>query len=211
MKYPEVETVVSKTGRAEIATDPMGQEISDVFVMLKPKKSWQTAKTKEGLIERMEEDLEKIPGMRYSFSQPIELRVSELIAGVRSDIAIKLFGEDFEILKSKAEEIERVVTSIRGAEDVKVEQVAGLPVVQIKIDRSAIARYGINVSDIQDVITTAIGGKAASQVLEGQMRFDLLVRFTEEARNNVEEIKNILISAPWRCACAAHPTGRYFR
>jgi len=196
MKYPEVETVVSETGRAEIATDPMGQESSDVLVMLKPKKSWQTAKTKEGLIKRMEEDLEKIPGMRYSFSQPIELRVSELIAGVRSDIAIKLFGEDFEVLKSKAEDIERVVTPIQGAEDVKVEQVTGLPVVQIKIDRSAIARYGINVSDIQDVITTAIGGKAASQVLEGQMRFDLLVRFTEEARNNVEEIKNILISAP---------------
>lgn len=196
MKYPEVETVVSKTGRPEIATDPMGQEISDVFVMLKPRKSWQTAKTKEGLIKRMEEDLEKIPGMQYSFSQPIELRVSELIAGVRSDIAIKLFGEDFEVLKPKAEEIERVVTAIRGAEDVKVEQVTGLPVVQIKIDRSAIARYGINVSDIQDVITTAIGGKAASQVLEGQMRFDLLVRFIEEARNSVEEIKNILISAP---------------
>ena len=196
MKYPEVETVVSKTGRAEIAVDPMSQEISDVFVMLKPKKSWRTAKTKEGLIKRMEEDLEKIPGMRYSFSQPIELRVSELIAGVRSDIAIKLFGEDFEVLKPKAEEIERAVASIRGAEDVKVEQVAGLPVVQINIDRSAIARYGINVTDINDVITTAIGGKAASQVLEGQMRFDLLVRFTEESRNNIEEIKNILISAP---------------
>lgn len=196
LKYPEVETVVSKTGRAEIAADPMSQEISDVFVMLKPKRTWQTARTKEALIAHMKEDLEKIPGMRYSLSQPIELRVSELIAGVRSDIAIKLFGEDFEVLKPKAKEIERVVTSIRGAEDVKIEQVAGLPVVQIKIDRNAIARYGINVSDIQDVITTAIGGKAASQVLEEQMRFDLLVRFTEEARNNVEEIKNILISAP---------------
>lgn len=196
MKYPEVETIVSKTGRAEIATDPMGQEISDVFVMLKPKDTWQTTRTKEGLIARMEEDLKKIPGMQYSFSQPIELRVSELIAGVRSDVAIKLFGEDYEVLKSKAEEIERVVAPIRGAEDVKGEQVAGLPVVQIKIDRSAIARYGINVSDIQDVITTAIGGRAASQVLEEQMRFDLLVRFSEEARNNIEEIKNILISAP---------------
>lgn len=196
VKYPEVETVVSKTGRAEIATDPMGQEISDVFIMLKPKKTWQTAETKEALIERMKEDLEKIPGMRYSFSQPIELRVSELIAGVRSDIAIKLFGEDFEVLKAKAEEIERVVSPVRGAEDVKTEQVAGLPVIQIKIDRATIARYGINVADIHDVITTAIGGKAASQVLEGQMRFDLLVRFTEEARNNIEEIKNTLISAP---------------
>lgn len=196
LKYPEVETVVSKIGRAEIAIDPMGPENSDVFIMLKPKKTWQTARTKEALVAHMKEDLEKIPGMRYSFSQPIELRVSELIAGIRSDIAIKLFGEDFEILKSKAEEIERIVTPIQGSEDVKIEQVAGLPVVQIKIDRSAIARYGINVSDIQDVITTAIGGKAASQVLEGQMRFDLLVRFTEEARNNIEEIKNTLISAP---------------
>ena len=196
MKYPEVETVVSKTGRAEIATDPMGQEISDVFVMLKPKDTWQTARTKDGLIARMEEDLKKIPGMQYSFSQPIELRVSELIAGVRSDVAIKLFGEDYEVLKSKAGEIERVVSHIPGAEDVKGEQVAGLPVIQIKIDRGAIARYGINVSDIQDVITTAIGGRAASQVLEEQMRFDLIVRFTEESRNNIEEIKNILISAP---------------
>lgn len=196
MKYPEVETVVSKTGRAEIATDPMGQEISDVFVMLKPKDTWQTARTKYGLIARMEEDLKKIPGMQYSFSQPIELRVSELIAGVRSDVAIKLFGEDYEVLKSKAGEIERIVAHIRGAEDVKGEQVAGLPVIQIKIDRNAIARYGINVSDIQDVITTAIGGRAASQVLEEQMRFDLIVRFTEESRDNIEEIKNILISAP---------------
>lgn len=196
MKYPEVETVVSKTGRAEIATDPMGQEISDVFVMLKPKEMWKTSRTKEGLIARMEGDLEKIPGLQYSFSQPIELRVSELIAGVRSDVAIKLFGDDYEVLKAKSEEIERVVSNIPGAADVKGEQVAGLPVVQIKIDRNAIARYGINVSDIQDVITTAIGGKVASQVLEGQMRFDLLVRFTEEARNTVDEIKNILISAP---------------
>lgn len=196
IKYPEVETVVSKTGRAEIATDPMGQEISDVFVMLKPKDTWQTARTKGGLIARMEEDLKKIPGMQYSFSQPIELRVSELIAGVRSDVAIKLFGEDYEILKSKAGEIERIVSHVQGAEDVKGEQVAGLPVIQIKIDRNAIARYGINVSDIQDVITTAIGGRAASQVLEEQMRFDLIVRFTEESRDNIEEIKNILISAP---------------
>ncbi|MCF6157513.1 MAG: efflux RND transporter permease subunit [wastewater metagenome] len=196
MKYPEVETVVSKTGRAEIATDPMGQEISDVFVMLKPKETWQTARTKEGLIARMEEDLKKIPGMSYSFSQPIELRVSELVAGVRSDIAVKLFGEDLEVLRPKAEEINSVVSSIRGAEDVKTEQITGLPVMQIKIDRNAIARYGINVSDVQDVITTAIGGKVASQVLEGEMRFDLLVRFVEEARSNIEEIENILISTP---------------
>ncbi|MGQ3683661.1 MAG: efflux RND transporter permease subunit [Candidatus Loosdrechtia sp.] len=196
MKYPEVETVISKTGRAEIATDPMGQETSDIFVMLKPKKTWQTAKTKEDLTTLMREDLERIPGIQFSFSQPIELRISELVAGVRSDIAVKLFGEDFEVLKPKAKEIERVIASIRGSRDTKTEQVGGLFVVEIRINRSAIARYGINVSDIQEVITTAIGGKVASQVLEGQMRFDLVVRFAEEARSNIEEIRNILINTP---------------
>ncbi|MCF6149914.1 MAG: efflux RND transporter permease subunit [Candidatus Kuenenia sp.] len=196
LKYPEVETVVSKTGRPEIATDPMGQQISDVFVMLKPKKSWRSGLTKEELVARMKEDLEKIPGMRYSFSQPIELRVSEMIAGVRSDIAIWLYGDDYKILMPKAAEINTIITSITGAKDVKTEQVDGLPVIQAKIDRTAIARYGINVSDVQDVIETAIGGKAATQVLEEVMRFDLFVRYTEETRDNVEKIKNILVSAP---------------
>lgn len=196
MKYPEVETVVSKTGKAEIATDPMGQEISDVFVMLKPKKTWRQGLTKEELVAQMKEDLGKIPGMRYSFSQPIELRVSEMLAGVRSDIAVWLYGDDYEILLPKAAEINTIITSVHGAEDVKTEQVTGLPVIQIKIDRKAIARYGINVSDVQDIIETAIGGKAATQVLEGVMRFDLIVRYTGETRDNVDKIGNILVSAP---------------
>src|SRR3990167_3912256 len=195
-EFPEVETVVSKTGRAEIATDPMGPEVSDVFVTLRPRKYWKSASTKEGLIEKMKERLEAIPGMTYAFSQPIEMRVNELIAGTRSDVAIKVFGEDFGVLREKADSIEHIISDVRGAEDVRVEQVSGLPVLQIVIDREAIARHGINVADVQEIIETAIGGKAATQVLEGEMRFDMVVRFPEEARQDIEDIKNILVSAP---------------
>jgi heavy metal efflux system protein len=194
-RFPEVETVVSKTGRAEIATDPMGPEISDIFIMLKPRSEW-TVKNKDELIEKMNKELNKIPGIAYGFSQPIELRVSELISGVRSDIAIKVFGEDMSILKEKAEEIQRIISGIRGVVEPKVEQVAGLPVLQIKIDRELISRYGINISDVQDVIETAVGGKAATQVLEGQKRFDLIVRYPQERRYDINSVKNILINAP---------------
>ncbi|MDI6759472.1 MAG: CusA/CzcA family heavy metal efflux RND transporter [Candidatus Brocadiaceae bacterium] len=195
-EFPEVETVVSKTGRAEIATDPMGPEVSDVFVTLRPRKYWKSARTKEGLIEKMKERLEAIPGMTYAFSQPIEMRVNELIAGTRSDVAIKVFGEDFDVLKEKADSIEHIIADIRGAEDVRVEQVSGLPVLQIVIDREAIARHGINVADVQEIVETAIGGRAATQVLEGEMRFDMVARFPEEARQDIEGIRNILVSAP---------------
>lgn len=193
--FPEVETVVSKTGRAEIATDPMGPEISDIFVILKPRREW-TVKNKDELIEKMNVELNKIPGIAYGFSQPIELRVSELISGVKSDIAIKVFGEDMSILKAKAEEIQRIIAGMRGVVEPKVEQVAGLPVLQIKIDRELISRFGINISDVQDIIETAIGGKVATQVFEGQKRFDLIVRYPQERRYDVNSIKNILINAP---------------
>ena len=196
-KFPEVDYVVSKTGRAEIGTDPMGVEMSDVFIELKPKDDWATDRTKNELIVEMNKSLtSKIPGMVFSFSQPIQLRVAELIAGVRSDVAIKLFGEDLDVLKEKAEEIARVVAKVEGAADVKIEQVTGLPQLQVKIDRGKIARYGINVADINQIIETAIGGKAAGQVFEGEKRFDLLVRFKEDARNNLDAIKNILVSTP---------------
>ncbi|GAX61652.1 silver efflux pump [Candidatus Scalindua japonica] len=195
MKFPEVETVVSKTGRAEIATDPMGQEISDIYVILKPRREWNV-KNKDELIEKMNEELNLIPGIAYGFSQPIELRVSELISGVRSDIAIKVFGEDMSILKEKAEEIKGVISVMDGVVEPKVEQVAGLPVLQIEIDRESISRYGINIYDVQYVIETAIGGKVATQVLEGQKRFDLIVRYPHESRNNINSVKNILINAP---------------
>jgi cobalt-zinc-cadmium resistance protein CzcA len=194
-KFPEVENVVSKTGRAEIGTDPMGVEMSDILINLKPKEDWTSGRSKVDLIEAIEKELKKLPGIAYSFSQPIQLRVAELISGVKSDIAVKLFGEDLNILKEKADEIVRVVNQIDGAEDVKAEQIVGLPQLQIKIDRSKIARYGINVADVNQIIETAIGGKSTGEVFEGEKRFELTVRFKEEARNNVDVIKNILIPA----------------
>lgn len=196
LKFPEVESVVSKTGRAEIGTDPMGVEMSDIIINLKPKEDWTTGRTKTELIEAMEKELNKIPGIAYSFSQPIQLRVAELISGVKSDIAIKLFGEDLNILKEKADEIVRVVSRINGAKDVKAEQITGLPQLQIKIDRNKIARYGINVADVNQIIETAIGGKEAGKVFEGDKRFDLVVRFAPEARSDIETIKNILVPSP---------------
>lgn len=196
LEFPEVNYVVSKTGRAEIGTDPMGVEMSDINVELNPKDQWTTGRSKEELINDMSKQLSKLPGMAFSFSQPIQLRVAELIAGVRSDIAIKLFGEDLEILKEKADEIAKVVTKIKGASDIKVEQVSGLPQLQIKIDRDKIARYGINVANVNQIIETAIGGKSAGEVFEGERRFDLVVRFKNEARNSIDVIKNILVPMP---------------
>ena len=194
--FPEVTKVVSKTGRAEVATDPMGVETTDIYVALKPHSEWTTADTREELIEKISESLEKnVPNGAFSFSQPIELRVSELIAGVRSDVAIKLFGDDLETLKTSAEQIGNAVSKIRGAEDVKVEQVSGLPQLQIQVDRVAVSRYGINVEDVNDVVESVVAGKSAGQVYEGEQRFNLVVRLGEEAGKDVETIKNLLVSA----------------
>ncbi len=194
--FPEVDAVVSKVGRAEIATDPMGVDISDLVITLRPRSEWRTVRTKEELVEKMSKALEKMPGMGFGFSQPIELRVNELISGVKSDVAIKLFGEDLDVLTAKADEIVDAVAKIPGARDTKAELITGLPQLQIKVDRDAIARHGINVADVQEIIETAIGGKSATQVIEGDKRFDLVVRFPERARNDVEAISNILVSAP---------------
>lgn len=196
LKFPEVVTVVSKIGSAEIATDPMGPNVSDPIVILKPKGQWKTAKTKEELIEKMREELEKIPGVAYNITQPIALRVDELISGVKSQIAIKLFGDDLDILKTKAEEVARVVSKVRGVTDLRVEQTAGQPYITIEIDRRKIARYGINVADVQEIIETAIGGKEATEVFEGERRFGLILRLPEEKRNSLEIMSSILVSSP---------------
>lgn len=196
LKFREVKSVVSKTGRAEIGTDPMGVEISDIFIELHSKDEWKTGRNKEELIEAMSESLSTFPGIAFSFSQPIQLRVAELISGVRSDIAIKLFGEDLNVLKDKADEIARAVSQVEGASDVQAEQITGLPQLQIKINRNQIARYGINISDVNEIVETAIGGKTAGEVFEGEKRFDLVVRFQENARNNIEAIRNILVPMP---------------
>jgi len=195
-QFPEVIDVVSKTGRADIASDPMGVEVSDVIVTLKPKEEWPTTTSKDELVEKMREALADLPGVASSFSQPIALRVDELVSGVKSAIGIKIFGDDLEVLKEKADAVARVLGKVPGAADVAVEKVSGLAYLQIEIDRDKIARYGINVSDVQDVIEAAIGGKEASKVYDGVKVFGLAVRFPEASRNDVEPIREILIPAP---------------
>ncbi|HVZ64185.1 MAG TPA: CusA/CzcA family heavy metal efflux RND transporter [Opitutaceae bacterium] len=195
-QFPEVIDVVSKTGRADIASDPMGVELSDVIVTLKPREEWTTTKSKEELVEKMREALAELPGVASSFSQPIALRVDELVSGVKSAIGIKIFGDDLDVLKAKAEAVSRVLGKVAGATDINVEKVSGLAYLQIEIDRDKIARYGINVADVQNVIEIAIGGKEASKVYEGLKVFGLAVRFPESARNDVAPIRELLIPSP---------------
>lgn len=195
--FPEVTKVVTKIGRAEVATDPMSVDTGDMYVELKPIEKWTSAKTREELIEKMSRALEeKVPQALFSFSQPIELRTAELIAGVRSDIAVKVFGDDLDTLRQTAEKISRVVSKVPGAEDVKVEQTAGLPQLMIEADRNAIARYGINVQDVNNVAESIIAGQPAGIIYEGEQRFDLIVRLNESSGQDVESIRKLLVSAP---------------
>ncbi len=192
-RFPEVTAVVSKTGRAEIATDPEGVENSDILVMLKPRDEWTTAHQKEELVEKMSEALEKnVPGVMFGFTQPIELRFNELIAGVRSDVGIKLYGDDLKVLKDKADEIAAVVSQVSGAEDVKPEATSGLPVVRIRINRAELGRYGINAKDVLDTVAS-MGGQSAGTVFEGQRRFTLQVRFPLEVRDDIDKIRTIRV------------------
>jgi cobalt-zinc-cadmium resistance protein CzcA len=196
-EFPEVTKVISKTGRAEVATDPMGVDQTDVYVELKPQAEWTSARNREELVAKMAERLEeRVPEAVFSFSQPIELRVSELISGVRSDVAVKLFGDDLDILKRKGEEIAGAMSKVPGAEDVKAEQVSGLPQLQIRPDRAAIARYGINVDDVGDIVESLVAGKPAGIVYEGEQRFNLVVRLEDAASQDIETIKTLLIPAP---------------
>lgn len=196
-KFPEVANVFSKIGTAEIATDPMPPSVADTFVMLKPRQKWPDPhKPKEALIHELEEHLEKIPGNNYEFTQPIQMRFNELISGVRSDLAVKVFGDDMEALHETGEKLAGVLEKIQGASDVKVEQVTGLPVLTIQMNRKDMSRYGLNISDVQDVIEIAIGGKSAGKVFEGDRRFELLVRLPENMRSNIEALKRLPIPLP---------------
>ena len=195
-QFPEVLTVVSRTGQAEIPTDPMGLETSDIYVILKDHSEWTTAKDRDGLIAAFDAKLdEEIPGNVFSYSQPIELRVQELIAGVRSDVAVTLFGEDLDELKRVGAEITRVVSQVPGAADVKLEQTGGLPYLRVRINRDEIARYGINASQVLDVVQT-MGGRQVGEVLEGQRRFALQARFMIDHRSTVEQIKDLKVADP---------------
>ncbi|MGH7586266.1 MAG: efflux RND transporter permease subunit [Gemmatimonadales bacterium] len=195
-QFPEVTSVVSKTGRAEIATDPMGVEISDILVMLRPRGEWQTARDREGLIAAMDSALRsRVPGTLFSYSQPIELRVSELISGVRSDVAFKIYGDDLATLERTAAAAVRVLSRVPGAADVKAEQTGGLPVLRVRLDRRAMARYGLNAVDALDAVTT-LGGREAGVVLEGQRRFAIQVRYAEDARRDPAQIGALRIRTP---------------
>ncbi len=197
IEFPEVETIYAKLGTAEIATDPMPPSVADNFVILKPRREWPDPKRpKADLVSEMEEAVKKIPGNNYEFTQPIQMRFNELISGVRSDVAVKVFGDDMDVLIETAEEIEQVLKTIPGASDVKVEQATGLPVLTIEINRKAMARYGLDVADVQEAIEIAMGGKRAGQIFEGDRRFDLIVRLPEEIRTDLEAIKQIPIALP---------------
>jgi cobalt-zinc-cadmium resistance protein CzcA len=195
-KFPdEVKRVWSRTGTAEVATDPMGLELTDVFVTLTPRDTWRRAGSQDELVAEMKAELEDMPGMRMSFLQPIEMRVNEMIAGVRSDLGVKVFGDDLDVLKATAREVESVVRGIRGATDVTVEQVTGQPVLQVAVDRAAMGRYGIPAREVLDVVE-AVGTRVTGEVREGERRFDLAVRLRDEYRQNPAKLATVLVRAP---------------
>jgi cobalt-zinc-cadmium resistance protein CzcA len=192
----EVTTVISRTGRAEIATDPMGVDFSDVYVLLHPQDQWTRASDQAGLVRELESVLTaSVPGVNYAFSQPIELRVNELLEGVRSDVALFLYGEDLDELQRVGDEMVAALIQVEGAQDVKAEKIAGLPMLQVDVDRARIARLGLNASDVLDAVET-VGGREAGEVLVGQRRFRLQVRFPEAVRESPQSIESILVGRP---------------
>ncbi len=196
LEFPEVKQAVTRIGAAEVPTDPMSMEESDVIITLIPKKEWVTADTKDGLAEKFKEALMIIPGMEVEFTQPIEMRFNELITGVRADIAIKIFGEDLDILNRKAHQIESLISDVEGAADIIVEKIAGLPQMSVKYDRAKIARYGLNISDLNELVSAGFAGKKVGSVFEGEKRFDLVVRLNEENRKDISNLENLYVDTP---------------
>jgi cobalt-zinc-cadmium resistance protein CzcA len=194
-EFPEVRLAVGKIGRSGIGNEPQELNESDPIVLLHPRDTWTTARTKADLTEAMRQRLAKIPGISVLMSQPIQQRVDELISGVRAEFAIKLFGDDLAVLKEQAEQIAAIMRTVEGVKDLRVEQIAGQPYLTIDIDRRKIARYGINVADIREIIETAIGEKTATTVYEGERRFQLILRFPEEYRSSLNAIREILVKS----------------
>lgn len=205
-QVPEIERVFARTGTAEIASDPMPPNISDSYVMLKPKDQWpDPAKSRETLIEDIQRASAIVPGSAYELSQPIQLRFNELISGVRSDVAVKVFGDDMAVLNKTAAEIAETLQTLDGASEVKVEQTSGLPVLTINIDRDKAARFGLNVGDVQDTIAVAVGGRQAGTLYEGDRRFDMVVRLSDALRTDIEGLSRLLIPVP---ALASNASGQ---
>lgn len=196
-RFPEVERVVAKIGTAEVATDPMPPSVADTFILLKDRKDWpDPRKPRAKLVAELEAAVAEVPGSNYEFTQPIQMRFNELLSGVRADVAIKVHGDDLEQLLAVGEKIGAVVEGVSGAQDVGVEQVTGLPVLQITPDRAALARLGLNVDDVQSVVATAIGGTVTGQVFEGDRRFDVVVRLPESERGKVDDVGRLRIPLP---------------
>src|SRR6478672_3558589 len=194
LEFPEVRSVVSKIGRSELGNDPQEPNTSDPVVSLYPMDKWTTADTKPELDNAIRTRLEKVPGANFLMSQPIQQRVDELLSGVRSEATVKVLGDDLDTLRRIAEQIQAIMASVRGVRDVRVEQLFGQEYLTIDIDRGKIARHGINVAHVQEIITTAIGAESATRVYEGQRRFDLILRYPEQYRNSVATISNILLT-----------------
>ena len=204
-KFPEIDRVFARTGTAEIASDPMPPNISDGYIMLKPVSAWpDPSRSRDDLLQAVQAEVNNIPGNNYEFSQPIQLRFNELISGVRSDVAIKVFGDDMEVLNKTAESISTMLQKIAGASEVKVEQTTGLPMLTVQIDREKSSRYGLTVGDIQETLATAMGGREAGTVFEGDRRFDIKVRLPESVRGDIEAMKRLPIALPRAADGRAH-------
>ena len=195
-QFPEVNQVVSRIGAAEVPTDPMSMEESDVIISLKPKSEWTSAETKDELADKFKEALSVIPGMEVEFTQPIEMRFNELITGVRADIAIKIFGENLETLSKKADEIKDLIQDVEGASDIIVEKVEGLPQMNVAFDRAKIARHGLNIADLNEMISMGFAGKVVGSVFEGERQFDLAVRLDSENRQDISNLRNLYVDIP---------------
>ena len=195
-EFPEVVQVVTRIGAAEVPTDPMSMEESDVIIKLKPKSEWISASSKDELADKFKEALTIIPNMEVEFTQPIEMRFNELITGVRADLAIKIFGEELNILANKANEIKNLIEGVEGASDISVEKVEGLPQMSVTYNRQKIARYGLNISDVNRLISMGFAGETVGSVFEGEKRFDLVLRLDQSQRKNIENLKNLLVDTP---------------
>ncbi len=204
LEFPEVKEVFARLGTAEVASDPMPPSIADGYVMLKPRREWpDSRKSKDRLTEEILAALEKIPGNNYEVSQPIQLRFNELISGVRSDVGVKIFGDDLEVLQATGKRIAATLGGVPGAEGVKVEQVGGLPMMTLRLKREAMARFGLSVTDVHEVIATAIGGAEAGELFEGDRRFPLVVRLPEPLRNDFDALRRLPVRLPEEKAGAA--------
>jgi cobalt-zinc-cadmium resistance protein CzcA len=195
-KFPEIKMIVTKIGSAEIPTDPMPIEAGDMIILLKDKNEWTSADTKEELMEKMEEALEEIPGATTEFSQPIQMRFNELMTGVRSDVAIKIFGDDIEMLVSKGDEVMQLIQGMEGVSDAKLERVAGLPQITVRYNKDKLALYGLNIGDLNRIIRIGFAGESAGSVYEGEKRFDLVVRLEADSRQDISNLKSLFVTLP---------------